>query len=93
MSDNEQPIEGTAGAALKKGKMNAGAIPRITPASEPWPMLVAERSLKLSVKIPLFWYEDPEVWFAQIEAQFAVTRFTGDNAKFNIVVSHRFVSA
>lgn len=42
---------------------------------------------KISVKVPPFWAECPEIWFAQIEAQFANSRITGDKAKFNTVVA------
>ncbi|XP_037931209.1 uncharacterized protein LOC119666020 [Teleopsis dalmanni] len=42
---------------------------------------------RMSVKVPPFWHERLEIWFAQIEAQFAVTAITSDVTKFNTVVA------
>lgn len=38
------------------------------------------------VKIPPFWSERPELWFAQVESTFALYQIRTDNAKFNHVV-------
>lgn len=40
------------------------------------------------VKIPQFWPENTELWFAQIESQFALYKITTDNTKFNQVVGN-----
>jgi hypothetical protein len=37
---------------------------------------------RIRVKIPPFWPTDPELWFAQIETQFALARITSDETKF-----------
>ncbi|XP_035204524.1 uncharacterized protein LOC118179461 [Stegodyphus dumicola] len=42
---------------------------------------------KVSVKIPSFWPEKPEILFLQIEAQFDTNAITVDSTKFNYVVS------
>ncbi|XP_037942468.1 uncharacterized protein LOC119675344 [Teleopsis dalmanni] len=42
---------------------------------------------RVSVKVPPFWHERPEIWFAQIEAQFAVAAITSNVTKFNTVVA------
>ncbi|XP_037956912.1 uncharacterized protein LOC119686404 [Teleopsis dalmanni] len=42
---------------------------------------------RVSVKVPPFWHERPEIWLAQIEAQFAVAAITRDVTKFNTVVA------
>lgn len=42
---------------------------------------------KVSVKVPPFWPERPEIWFAQIEAQFCVSGITSDLTKFNTLVA------
>ena len=42
---------------------------------------------KVSVRIPSFWPEDPKLWFAQIEAQFAISGITADATKFFYVTS------
>lgn len=41
---------------------------------------------RVSLKVPPFWHDSPEIWFAQIEAQFTITQTTTDNSKFNNVV-------
>lgn len=41
---------------------------------------------KVQIKIPAFWHESPEIWFAQIEAQFRVTGTLSDILRFNTVV-------
>lgn len=42
---------------------------------------------KIGIKVPPFWHDCPEIWFAQIEAQFYIGKITSDNAKFNTVVA------
>lgn len=42
---------------------------------------------RVSVRIPAFWPEEPAVWFAQIEGQFALSRITTDETKFYYVIS------
>ncbi|XP_036347660.1 uncharacterized protein LOC118757038 [Rhagoletis pomonella] len=42
---------------------------------------------KVSVKVPPFWPEHPEIWFAQVEAQFSVAGVSTDSSKFNTVVA------
>lgn len=42
---------------------------------------------RIAVRIPPFWHEKPEIWFAQIEAQFEIARINRDSSKFNTVVS------
>lgn len=41
----------------------------------------------VSIKMPPFWADSPEIWFAQVEARFSVMKITGDTAKYNNVVS------
>ena len=40
----------------------------------------------LSVKLPTFWPDMPEEWFAQAEANFRARRITSQKSKFNLVV-------
>lgn len=43
---------------------------------------------RVGVRLPPFWPEDPEFWFAQIEGQFALSGITSDVTKFHYVISH-----
>ena len=38
------------------------------------------------VKLPPFWKDNPSLWFAQVEAAFAISRITSDETKFRYVI-------
>lgn len=42
---------------------------------------------KVGIKIPPFWPEEPALWFAQIEGQFALSGITSDLTKFYYVIA------
>lgn len=41
---------------------------------------------RVAVKVPPFWFNAPDIWFVQVEAQFANANITTDDSKFNTVV-------
>ncbi|XP_075556504.1 uncharacterized protein LOC142588546 [Dermacentor variabilis] len=41
----------------------------------------------LDVKLPLFWTGDPQLWFVQVESQFATRHITADSTKYHVVGS------
>ncbi|XP_022819426.1 uncharacterized protein LOC111364535 [Spodoptera litura] len=42
---------------------------------------------KVGTRLPPFWPEEPEVWFGQVEGQFAISGITSDSTKFHYVIS------
>jgi len=42
---------------------------------------------RVAVRIPAFWPEIPELWFAQLEGQFALALITDDDSKYRYVLS------
>lgn len=42
---------------------------------------------KVGVRVPPFWPEEPELWFAQIEGQFELSGISVDSTKFNYIIS------
>ncbi|KAL0868938.1 hypothetical protein ABMA27_007266 [Loxostege sticticalis] len=46
-----------------------------------------EEVLKVSVRVPPFWPEEPALWFAQVESQFVLSGITKDETKFYYLVA------
>lgn len=51
------------------------------------PAAGAEQAAAVSVKLPDFWKNDPNMWFAQAEAQFHLARITQDETMFWHIVA------
>lgn len=47
----------------------------------------SSETMKVSIKIPPFWTDKPEIWFYQIEAQFKINNITNEDTKFNYIVA------
>lgn len=59
----------------------------VTPTMAEPSLSTANETHKVSIKLPPFWTEKPEVWFYQVEAQFEITGITVESTKFNYLVA------
>ncbi|XP_049272641.1 uncharacterized protein LOC125758913 [Rhipicephalus sanguineus] len=52
------------------------------------PHAVSYGTWRVAVKLPPFWADSPDVWFAQVEAQFSLARITQDRTRYDYAVAH-----
>ncbi len=74
-SPGELAVPATSGSHSSSSESPAVATP--TPG---------DISAVVNLKLPPFWPADPEVWFAQVEAQFAYRRITSQHSKLDYIV-------
>lgn len=49
--------------------------------------MVTPEVLRVGVRVPPFWPEEPALWFAQVESQFILSKITTDETKFCYLVA------
>ncbi|KAH7959574.1 hypothetical protein HPB49_011999 [Dermacentor silvarum] len=68
--------------------MPAGSAEDVTAPTEGIPHATSYDTWRVAVKLPPFWVDSPEVWFAQVEGQFSLARITQDRTYYDYVVTH-----
>ncbi|KAH7977983.1 hypothetical protein HPB49_004117 [Dermacentor silvarum] len=66
----------------------AGSTVDVTVPAECIPHVASYDTWRVAIKLPPFWVDSPEVWFAQVKAQFSLARITQDWTRYDYVVTH-----
>lgn len=51
------------------------------------PVETKDEVLRVGIRVPPFWPEEPALWFAQVESQFVLSKITSDETKFYYLVA------
>ncbi|GBN14597.1 hypothetical protein AVEN_25809-1 [Araneus ventricosus] len=56
--------------------------PEVSPSVE-----LGSQLSRIAYKAPVFWENDPEVWFFQVEPHFVIAGFSNNSIKFHAVIA------
>lgn len=62
-------------------------MPQLRSGTDTGAPAAAQEDCSASLRLPTFWSQDPELWFAQVERQFDARRIASQSAKFGHAVS------
>lgn len=74
---DQQQVDGAANLPVPNAQPNA--LPNAQPNNN---------VNSVRIRVPPFWKNDPQLWFLQLEAQFALCNIVADLTKFNTVVGN-----
>lgn len=86
---NQQPVDGQAVPPIPPVQpiVQPFAQPPVQPQVQQNTGNVANNAVnRIQVRVPLFWKQNPLLWFRQLEAQFANSNIVNDVTKFNTIV-------
>ena len=83
----DSTMDGSTPTSSASGSTSGSGTPPTTSAASASDPALAVSAVSGPVKLPPFWPADPQLWFAQVEAQFACRRITSQQSRFDHVVS------
>lgn len=86
-TQNQQLIERLRALEIQQAAGEAQIAQEHPPAPEQPLNAPAEVNLVRNLKIPPFWRENPALWFAQVEAAFALSNISADATQFRHVIT------